>query len=292
MTLANGDLTTLAAAKAYLTNAPSDAVLSGLITRISRMIQGTLNRSLLVPKTYTEQYNGTGTQMLVLPHWPLTTLTSLKISGVLIPIAPQLDDVNSPPPNVPFGYRFQPWNGLPPGNPAVLELVGYWFYGGHQNVVISYKAGYEVLSEAQTIPASSAFTITPAAPFGSWATDEGVINATTGVAFTAVASAPSVGQYVPPSPDAASPVLVYTFNSADASTPVMLNYGFIPSDLEQVVLEVIAERASYRNRIGIRSQVLASQETIVYENAGLSRWVIDAIMPYVSVLPPAIGASV
>src|ERR1700693_1500023 len=132
MTLASGDLTTLAAVKAYLGSPPSDAILSRLITAISGLVTATLNRSFLTPRSYTRQFDGTGTRALVIPEWPLLNLASLTISGTVIPIAPQATGTQSF--NQPFGYRFQPWDGLPPGDPAIVELLGFNYMMGRQNV--------------------------------------------------------------------------------------------------------------------------------------------------------------
>jgi hypothetical protein len=291
VTLLAGDLTTLATAKGYIDPLPTDAIVQGLITRISAMIRSTLNRSYLFPRQYTRQFNGTGTQQLVLPDYPVigSTLAALTISGCSISLAPQAGPTVSAFP--PYGYRFQPWDGLPPGNPAVVELLGTSFWSGEQNVVATYTAGYEVINEPQTIP-SSVYQVTPLMPWGSWATDAGVVYASTGEALTPVKSGPTAGEYVPPTPDISSPVPYYQFAVADANTPVLLSYGFIPADLEQVALELIAERASYRRRVGLRSQSLASQESFTYDDAGISKWAVDALFPYISVLPPPIGASV
>lgn len=289
MTLLSGDLTTLASAKGYVDPLPSDPILSGLVARVSMMIRSTINRPFIFPRNYVRQFNGTGTRQLVLPDYPLISLTSLMVGGVLIPIAPQ----SGPAPPVafpPFGYRFQPWDGLPPGMPAVLELLGTSFWMGNQNVVATYQAGYEIVGEVQTIPATP-YQVSPQIPFGSWATDQGVTYASNGVALTPIVSGtPTVGQYLPPAPDASTPRLYYTFAAADTTLGVTLNYGFIPSDIEQVALELISERASYRRRVGLRSQSLASQESFTYDDSGISRWAVDALWPYTSVLSPPIGA--
>lgn len=290
MTLVAGDLTTLAVAKGYIDPLPSDPIVAGLVTRISAMIRSTLNRSYLFPRTYTRQFDGTGTQQLVLPDYPLISLASLTISGVSLSIAPQLNDSVSAFP--PFGYRFQPWDGLPPGMPAMVELVGTAFWSGRQNVVASYTAGYQVTNEARTISATP-YQLAPLAPQGSWATDQGVTFAATGVALTAIVSGtPTTGQYLPPAPDISSPRAYYTFAAADTAKGVLLSYGFIPADLEQVALELIAERASYRRRVGLRAQSLASQESFTYDDAGISKWAVDDLYHYISVLPPSVGASV
>ena len=291
MSLASGDLTTLAAAKAYLTNAPSDAVISGLISRVSSQIRSILNRRLLVPSTYTQQFSGQNTRQLVLPEYPLLSLSSLVVGGVSVPVAPQVNSVLGF--GVPFGYRFQPWDGRPPGEPAILDLIGFSFRGGFQNVVVSYSAGYAVQAEAQVVPAVlGPYTIAPAAPYGSWATDQGVVYAATGLPLVAVGASPAAGQYVPPSPGGTTPTQTYLFSSADATKPVLLSYGFIPGDLEQAALDLIAERTALRNRPGLHSMSLASQETFSFDRSGIPAHVVEMLRPYESVLPPAMGAPV
>jgi hypothetical protein len=218
-----------------------------------------------------------------------STLASLLISGTPVSLAPQSSDSTAS--TAPFGYRFQPWDGLPPGMPAVVELTGIWFYSGRQNIVATYTAGYQVTNEAQAIP-SSPFQVAPQTPFGSWATDQGVTFSATGAALTAIASGtPAAGQYLPPAPDISTPRANYTFAAADVGKGVLLSYGFIPSDLEQIVLELIAERASYRSRVGLRSKSLATQELFTYDDKGISSWAVDALWPYCSVISPPIGAA-
>lgn len=289
--LAVGDLTTYAGASAYLASPPPQAVLTGLITRMSRTILGHLNRATILPWMYTEQFNGSGTTALVLPHWPIigASLTQLLIDGVSISLAPQ------PIPgaqtiSVPYGYRFQPSSGVPPGSAANVVLVGgAYFRRGNQNVYVQYNAGYQVTGEA---PTETPWT--PLAPWGNWATDQGVAYATSGHILTPIPSGvPTVGQYIPPHPDLiANPTTQYVFNAADVATGLILSYGFVPADLEQAVIEWIAERSSYRTRVGVRSQMLASQESVAYDTAGIPAYLVEMLAPYVSVLPPAIGANV
>lgn len=292
MTLLLGDLTTLAAAQAYVEPRPSDVLLSGLITRVSMMVRSFTNRSFFLPRSYVRQFSGTATGQLMLPDYPVlgAALTSLVVDGTVVSIAPQPDDNGIGSPG--FGYRFQPWDGFPPGMPAAIDLVGSSFWSGQQNIVASYRAGYQVTDEAQTVPGTP-YTVTPLGPNGGWATDEGVTFAATGVALTPISSGtPTTGQYLPPTPDATTSRAYYTFAAADAAKGVLLSYGFVPADLEQVVLELIAERASYRRRTSVRSQTLASQESIVYMDGSMNGWACAALQPYVSVLPPPIGASV
>ena len=290
MSLAGGDLTTLTAVQGYIDSAPSSAILSGLITRVSRMMQSAMNRPLLVPRAYTEQFNGTGTRQIVLPNWPLLAAPALVIDGCTITVAPQPSDSVAGSAWPSWGFRYQPWNGMPPGDPAVLELTGGAFYRwGQQNVVITYNAGYQVAGEAP-----NAASYMPIAPWGSWATDRGVTYAGTGAALTAIASgSPAVGQYVPPAPDApSSPTTAYTFNATDIATGLLISYGFIPADVEQAAIEFISERASYRKRVGVRSQSLAGQEVMSYDLSAINRFVQMTLQPDISVIPPSMGASV
>lgn len=288
MSLAGGDLTTLYEAQNYLDAAPSQQVLSGLITRTSRQILTVINRSTIVPHTVTEQFDGTGTRQLVLPSYPIigSTLNSLTIGGVSIPISPQTSD-SSLSSNFNWGYRFHPSRGVPPGQTAVVELVGYVFWPGRQNVVVSYAAGYQVTGE---IPLATSWP--PLAPYGIWATDQGVTYASTGAALAVTNESPSPGQYVPPSPSASPPVNSYTFAQADIAAGIRLAYGFVPADLEQACLDLIALKAARRRRPGVRSQNLAGQESLSYDSAGIPHDIMSVILPYVSPVPPALGASV
>lgn len=290
MTLAAGDLTTYAEVSQYLASVPSQAVLSGLVYRMSRAILGHLNRSTILPRSYTEQFNGSGTTSLVLPHWPVigSSLTQLLISGVSVPLAPQ--PIPGSALGVPYGYRFQPQHGTPPGAAANVELVGgAYFRPGNQNIYVRYDAGYQVTGEAPT-----ATPWTPLAPWGIWALDRGVVYATSGAILTPILSGtPGVGQYVPPQPDLlVSPTTQYVFNAADIASGLIITYGFVPADLEQACIEWIMERSSYRSRVGVRSQILATQESVTFSLAGIPEYLIPILSSYVSVLPPAIGASV
>ena len=287
MSLASGDLTTLAVIKGYIASAPSDAILSGLVTRVSRMMQSAMNRPLLVPRAYAEQYDGTGTAQLVLPNWPVLSISSLTVSGVSVPLAPQ--PLAPSFFNGPYGYRFQPWNGMPPGDPAVVQLIGGFYRYGSQSVLFSYTAGYQVTGE---VPNAAIYP--PLVPWGSWATDQGVTYSSSGASLTPTtgSTSPSAGSYIPPAPAAATPTYDYLFNSTDVSAGLLINYGYIPADVEQAAIEFISERASYRNRVGIRSQSLAGQEVMSYNLAGITDFVKQTLREYISVIPPATGAAV
>jgi hypothetical protein len=289
VSLATGDLTTLAAVRSYMTGPPSDAVISGLVTRISRSILSILNRPLLVPRTYTQKFNGTGTRSLVLPYWPVLSLDSLAVNGLFLTEAPQPSAAGAI--SFAHGWRVPVWDSLPPGYAANVELLGSWFYHGQQNVVATYRAGYLVSAESASVPSDPGpYIVVPLAPYGIWATDEGVTYSD-GTSFEAVSSSPSAGQYIPPDPNLSSPRNYYTFSLFDAEQTVLLSYGFIPADVEQIAIELISERSDYRRRLGVRSQSLASQESITYDNSGITTYVERMLDQYVSRIPTVTGAN-
>lgn len=290
MTLAAGDLTTLATLKAYIDSYPGDAIAPGLITRVSRAILSELNRPLLVPRIYNEQFTGYGTRGLVLPNWPVLSINSLLIGNQNVPLAaqPTLGTGGTIAAGSYYGFRFEPWSGLPPGDPAVLTLGGTSYWIGNQNVQVSYLAGYQITGE---VP--NAATYSPLAPYGIWATDRGVTYKSSGVALTAVLGpSPAVGTYVSPAPDIASPTTSYIFNATDVSSGLLINYGFVPADVEQAALELISLRSIMRKRVGLRSQSLASQESMSFDNSSTSDFVQATLGQYISVIPPATGAQV
>jgi len=75
------------------------------------------------------------------------------------------------------------------------------------------------LTEAQSVPASTPFTVT-VANAATFAGDLGVVYAASGLPLTKVASTPAQGQY------AASVSGVYTFASADANAALLVSYTF------------------------------------------------------------------
>jgi hypothetical protein len=251
---------------------------------------------MLVPSNYVEKHNGQNTDQLVLFNWPIITLNELQVHGQVIPYANQAT-TNGFPTMSPWGYRYAPPEVAPPGAPAVLEIVGGWkYWRGNQTTIVSYRAGYNVSNEIQTIPGTP-FQVIPIMPFGQWATDEGVIDVISDALMVPVASnsTPLSGQYIPPNPSVGQNY--YAFSADDVGLQVSLSYGYVPADIEQALLETMAERIAYRARPGIRSQSLAGQETIAYgvDNRlgyGFSSFVMDMLCGYCNVLPPPIGADV
>jgi hypothetical protein len=275
-----------------MANAPTlpSPALTQLITSMSGLVYGKLNRGRLYSRTVTRTFAGVGTGQVVLPDWPVTSVTSVQQGLIVIPASP---------PGTPgeYGYRYVPWTGDLPGDPSVIELIGSSFYTYPQNVQVTYAAGYMIEDEAVAVPLVTPFNVTVEQPMGIWSRNNGVKYAATGVALTPVATLTGPGQYIAPMD--ASPG-TYIFNAADAGASLLVSYSFIPADLEEACVQMVAERYAYRGRIGEISKSLGGQETMRYwrgnsgppwnRNSSLPPEVMDLLWPYVSVLPPAIGA--
>jgi hypothetical protein len=93
----------------------------------------------------------------------------------------------------------------------------------------SFSAGQLLMaqSEAGSVPASTAYTVT-VANSAHFDTDLGVVYAATGLPFTKVASGPTVGQY-------SVSAGVYTFAAADASAAVLLTYAYTTTSSGQTL---------------------------------------------------------
>jgi hypothetical protein len=264
------DLTTAAAVQAWLASAGAAAGvadLAPLISGVSRQILSNLGRQIL-PAVVAQALDGDGSSEIMLREWPVVSVASLAINGVAIAAAPPLvaNGVFAP------GYMLESAQAYPPGRPQSLSLRGYGFYCGQQNVLLSYVAGYQISAEAQTVSGGAA---TVSAPFGPWASDQGVVYATTGVKLVKVSGAPAVGQYqLGGSPGA------YVFNAADNAAGVLISYGFVPQDLQNAASAWCAEIVSYRSRIGRRSQSLGGQETVSYIVDAMPKQVDAALQPY------------
>lgn len=302
MTLLNGDLTTVARLENWLTGYsqnPPTSLFQQLITSMTQMIYGKINRGAIYSRSYTRVTNGFGTNALVLPDYPVTSVTALQVGAAAVPASPLPNPITGLAAGLQtgFGYRLIPWAGNLPGENAVLEFQNGLFYPGVQNVSVTYIAGYLISKEPQTVPSSPGpYTITVSQPLGVWSRDNGVVYAASGVALVPVGSNPTVGQYIPP-PDS-NPGL-YTFSSLDSGAALLVSYSFIPADLEEACIQMVAERLQYRKQVGVSSQSLAGQETIHYLRGGRRNQMfpdlppeVDALIsPYVNIVPPWIGGN-
>jgi hypothetical protein len=286
------DLVSLAQTQAWAGGlGANDALTASLITAVSRQILSALSRPSILPTTFTETRDGLGRPRMTLEHYPVISVSAVIADFVSLPISSAPVNPNgaigtfaigvggigyTPPvwanPTEPtVGFRFSASDGLPPGRPQFIDLFGYNFRRGRQNVQITYVAGYQV-SEQQLIPAAP-YQVSLAQPLGAWTVDVAVVNATTGVMFLPVSGAPAAGQYSVSSG-------IYTFAAADTGATVTISYGYIPSDLANAAAQWVTELLSYQGRIGQRSKVLGGQETISYIVGAIPPMVAAMIQPY------------
>lgn len=263
------------------------------------LIYGKLNRARTFSQTFTRVFDGLGTMQIVLPDYPVTGVTSVQVGNAAVPPSALPTPPGTLQPagtSLGYGYRIIPWDGNLPGANATLEFNGGFFWQGAQNVKVVYQAGYLVQAEPAIVPATP-FEVTVLQQEGIWCRDNGVTYASTGVALVPVAAITAAGQYIPPSDT--SPGL-YTFGTADASAAILISYSFIPAPLEEACIQMVAERYSYRSRVGDISKSLGGQETVRFARGAMGPpWsrqsslppeVMDLISDYISVVYPTVGA--
>ena len=129
------DLTSLAAVKSWLGGTASlvftaDALLGDLIAATSADFLRAVARPDLLERDYIENRIGDGSVRLVLRHWPVTGITSLKIGAAAIP--QQAAGVD--------GWYFD--TGADPERDFVVYLSGALTFQDAAPVAIAYKAGY------------------------------------------------------------------------------------------------------------------------------------------------------
>lgn len=299
MSLLGGDLTTPQRAAVWMPNPPAlpSPIISQLITSMSGLIYGKLNRARTYSQIFTRTFDGVGNMQLVLPDYPVTSVAAVQVGQASVPpsVLPFPGATQPSGTNPGYGYRLIPWDGNLPGANAVLEFNGGYFPVGAQNIKVTYQAGYLVQSEPAVVPGTP-FQVTVLQQEGIWCRDNGVTYAD-GTPFTPVAATPAVGQYIPP-PDA-TPGL-YTFSAGDTNAAVLISYSFIPSPLEEACNQMVAERMGYRTRVGEIMKALGGQETVRFQRGAMGPpWsrqsslppeVMDLINDYISVVYPTIGA--
>lgn len=258
------DLTSLKRAKEWINPASSsnlttdDELLRRLISASSRFILGQLLRPTLRLKTYTLNLQGSGTSSMMLPYFPVIDVLSLQVGTTTV----------QPSVSGSTGFLLDAWDGYPPGTMQMLHWRGGCFPNYPQSVAVTFRSGYFVPNEEQV--AADAVQVNEV--LGEWLADEGVTM--NGVAMLCVVSAPSVGQYsLAPEPGG------YIFNSADWGQNVLIPYSIVPSDLAHACREIIAERYSYKDRVGQTSKVIGA-ETISFSLKDMPAWVTTALQPY------------
>lgn len=276
MAAQQGDLTNLVAVKAWLNTSDQawppgdDDKLSRLITAASRFVQQELHRSL-IPADYVEKRNGTGTPAMFLRNRPVLSVSALTIGTTSVA---QAADPNS------AGYLFdQEQVYLVPGFPC-----------GFLNVQVSYAAGFQATASAVVPTNDDPLKVSDlqgtsqvdGLPAGSWNSDRGV-STVGGLTMLRVATDPQAGQYALKL--ATDGTWTYVFNPADGSTAVTVLYGYTPSDLEQVVIELVGERFKTRSRIGQTSVTIGNGQTTSFSTKDVNDWMRSALNNYVNVVP-------
>jgi hypothetical protein len=262
------------------TTANDDLLLTRLIDSVSRTVLSYLQRYTLFQSTFTDTYDGYDDQTKFLRNWPVLSVSSVIIGvNTIAPFSvPPASSVNY---LYGAGYVIEPWDGYPPGRPQALTLRNYRFIRGIANIQATYISGFVVQNEAQTVPATTPYTLPVNTPLGSWAVDQGVTYASSGGALTQVAYSPtatlSTGQYMAVNGN-------YYFAAGDAAANVLISYSYVPADLEQCVIDLIAERYSYKNRIGAVSKTLAGNETMSYSQKEMPDYVKLVLQPYKRVI--------
>jgi len=250
-----------------ITTNTDDQLLTRLILQASRAIYAYLNLNTLFLNTFSDSYDGVNNTRFVLKMFPIISVSSVYIDGKLIPQAPAQPQYGA-------GWRLELFNGVPPGKPQILDLYGYRFYKGYQNVYITYNAGYSIQAEKQTIPLTAPYSLVVHQIYGGWAQDDGVVS-TDGVVFNYSANLPNQGEYTI---DVSTGT--YLFNSADAGTQLLISYSYVPADIEQACIELVRERYAYSKRMGQKSKSLGGAETATYDLSSMSEYVKMLLRPY------------
>jgi len=272
------DLTTVAAVTAWLNQSDTlDAALLGsAITGYSAYILTRSGRPYLSGfASYSERYDGNGSDLMQLRNYPILAVSSLTVGPVTIPPTPDyiqpgyaIDQSGSRAALVLIGAANQggaawgvcgqsPWReGGATGWPGANW--SYRFIEGRQNVAVSYTAGYtqSIYGEAGTVPATPGPYTVKIAQAATFYADLGA---------TTAAGASLAGQYAVNNG-------TYTFSSALHGQSVLISYqyGAPPLDLQQAVTEIIAERYRTRGWIGLRSVAQPGVGTTSYASWAMS----------------------
>ena len=281
------DLTTLARVKAWMaiTNTSSDDVLQMAITTVSAQIMAYLERGSFIFREYKDFFDGQGNYLQATDRYPIIDVLQVVIDDQIIPESPMNTPGNTQS-STP-GWVVEVWDGLPPGHPQYIELIGYKFTRRRQNVFIDYTAGYYTRDEAQVVapvPASGTPTV------GAFSIDQqyGINIATdklvyqdTKVPLVKTSDSPGVGQYAPDPSNPAS----FTVNVADVGRTILTSYSWCPYAVEEICWEMVNEAFSRRGRPGQHSRGLVGQETAQYDLSGMSNHAIDVLQAFRSIIP-------
>ena len=147
------DLTTLATVKLPGMGNPGnnqDGTIAALITACSRAFMTLTSRTdYIAGQNLMEVRDGTGTDALVMGHFPVTQFGPLQIEGVPIPAGQPAS-----PSYMPYGYFIDSERGI-------IRLVGYRFPKVPASVVYTYTFGFSAIPEdvGQSVAMMVAFVL-------------------------------------------------------------------------------------------------------------------------------------
>lgn len=245
----------------------SDQLMQRLISASSQFVQTYLNRTIRA-MNYTEYRDGHNNTAISLLNYPIISVALVTSNGFPVPPRPALQ----------ASYTSVGFFGTPGGyvfSDSRVMIDGFYFPRGYQNVCVQYAAGYQISNEAQTIPSGAPYTLTTATYWS--AGDRGVTFASNGAALTAVTGTPTTGQY-------SVSGSVYTFAAADAGKPVLISYSYVPNDVEQATIDVMAEWFMARDRVGEQSKSIEGQ-SVTFTNLGMSDRARTILQQYRRVVP-------
>lgn len=265
-------LTSLASIKQWLNIASSNTDADALLTRLNKaasaFVLNYIDRDTLELTQFEEIVDGYGQPYLTFRNNPVYDVQAVSFFGT-----PQLaasgNGFTSP-----FSGGWSLGGDYSETGFRRLNFFGTYTPRAKSSIGIRYRAGYIQIDEAWTIPGTP-YQVTVN---GYWLADFSVTYASTGIALTKVSASPTVGQYSVADG-------VYTFAAADTGVGVLISYSYVPSDLQDAVIELVGERYKYRDRIGYKSKTLGGQETVVFDTKSMPAHVKDMLQPFKKVVP-------
>lgn len=263
-----GDLTTLENVKQWLAIdtdvVGADALLVRMISAASLTILQFLQRESLAFRSISETRDGWGGTQIVLKNWPVLAITSVVVFGRDVPQAAGAGSA---------GYRLQDLEDAN-GGQQTLFFINTRLPNERQSVVVTYDAGY-VRDEARTLPeaASGADTV-PVQTYNLALVDLGVTGPDGEPMERIKTGDPAAGQY------RYADGGLYTFAATQAGDDVVIRYSYVPSAIEDAVIQMIGTRYKGKDNIGVSSKTLGGQETVVFDKRDISPSMREMLQSY------------
>jgi|SRR5579872_6785025 len=252
------DLTWLSQVKAFaeVSSIKDDAIIAAQITAFSQWVLIYCSRETLNSiQTFTEVYDGNGSDRMFLRNSPIQSITSVQVGSVSFPLSTSFlnGGIFIEQSKRSIGIR-RPAAGssslstfYPPGG-------NNYFCKGIGNIQVVYTAGYPAQTQTQELETIAAQTI--ALQYPTWASDLGVLFYPSLVPLVNVASSPAAGQYSVANG-------LYVFNSADNAKQVLVSYTYNapPADLEFACRRTVGVWYKRRGWIDQSSKDLHAENT-------------------------------